>query len=61
LKNVVPNPTFEYYGTDEYFVYDKRGYAYLVHQLAKGFLKHDKRSNDSNIVDPRLKLNKVNK
>ena len=55
LKNVIPNPTFEYYGYDEYFVADKRGYVYLLHQLANSFLKHD----DEKIIDSRLKLNKV--
>ena len=55
LKNVILNPTFEYYGYDEYFVADKRGYVYLLRQLAKSFLKHD----DENIIDSRLKLNKV--
>ena len=55
LKNVIPNPTFEYYGYDGYYVADKRGYVYLLHQLANSFLKHD----DEKIIDSRLKLNKV--
>lgn len=55
LKNVQPNPTFVYFGDDEYFVADKRGYVYLLDQLAKDFLKHDNKS----ITDSRLKLKKV--
>lgn len=55
LKNVQPNPTFVYYGEDEYFVADSRGYVYLLDQLAKEFLQND----DTNIIDSRLKLEKV--
>ena len=55
LKNVIPNPTFEYYGYDEYLVADKRGYVHLLHQLAKEFLEYD----NETITDSRVKLNQV--
>ncbi|KAI5065858.1 hypothetical protein GOP47_0018482 [Adiantum capillus-veneris] len=55
LKNVLPNPTFDYYGDSEYFVCDKRGYSYLPEQLAREFLKHD----NEKFIDSRLKLQKV--
>ncbi|KAI5078844.1 hypothetical protein GOP47_0006515 [Adiantum capillus-veneris] len=55
LKNAQPTPTFVYYGDDEYFVADKRGYVHILHELAKGFLKH----NNDSIMDSRLKLKKV--
>eukprot|EP01018_Ginkgo_biloba_P022631 Gb_10592 [translate_table: standard] len=55
LKNVEPIPTYEYFGEDEYFVADSRGYEYLVHILAMEFLQ----TNNSSIVDDRLQINKV--
>ncbi|MCO5604637.1 hypothetical protein L7F22_058807 [Adiantum nelumboides] len=55
LKNAQPTRTFVYYGDDEYFVADKRGYVHILHELAKTFLKH---SNNS-ITDSRLELKKV--
>lgn len=37
LKNVEPIATFEYYGEDEYFVADSRGYEHVVQRLARSF------------------------
>jgi hypothetical protein len=56
LRNVIPNPTFEYYGTDEYLVADSRGYVHLLHELAKDFLEHD---SNGTITDTRLQLDKA--
>eukprot|EP00252_Welwitschia_mirabilis_P025972 TRINITY_DN8314_c0_g1_i1.p1 TRINITY_DN8314_c0_g1~~TRINITY_DN8314_c0_g1_i1.p1 ORF type:complete len:528 (-),score=50.91 TRINITY_DN8314_c0_g1_i1:115-1668(-) len=56
LKNVEPIHTFEYYGEDEYFVADSRGYEHIVHSLAKEFLNLSK---NGWITDNRLQLNKV--
>jgi hypothetical protein len=53
---VIPNPTFEYYGTDEYLVADSRGYVHLLHELAKDFLEHD---SNGTITDTRLQLDKA--
>ena len=55
LKNVLPNPTFDEFGEDEYFVADSRGYEHIVHKIAQEFLV----SSNENISDNRLKLNKV--
>ncbi|MCO5553578.1 hypothetical protein L7F22_007101 [Adiantum nelumboides] len=55
LKNAQPTRTFVYYGDDEYFVADKRGYVHILHELAKDFLKH----NNNSITDSRLELKKV--
>ncbi|GLJ18931.1 hypothetical protein SUGI_0338570 [Cryptomeria japonica] len=54
LKNVEPNPTFEEFGEDEYFIADSRGYEYIVHRIAQEFLH----SANGSISNPRLKLNK---
>ncbi|GLJ36664.1 hypothetical protein SUGI_0737610 [Cryptomeria japonica] len=55
LKNVEPNPTFEEFGENEYFIADSRGYEFIVHKIAQEFLH----SANGSISDPRLKLNKV--
>lgn len=55
LKNVLPNPTFDDFGEDEYFVADSRGYEYIVHKIAQEFLD----SHNGDISDNRLKLNQV--
>lgn len=55
LKNVEPIATFEYYGDDEYFVADSRGYEYIAHKLAQEFLE----SHNGTITDDRLKLRKI--
>jgi polyamine oxidase len=55
LNNVEPIATFEYYGDDEYFVADSRGYEYIVHRLAEEFLE----SHNGSISDDRLKLMKI--
>ncbi|GLJ21400.1 hypothetical protein SUGI_0393990 [Cryptomeria japonica] len=55
LKNVEPNPPFEEFGEDEYFIADSRGYECIVHGIAHEFLH----SANGSISDPRLKLNKV--
>ncbi|GLJ36654.1 hypothetical protein SUGI_0737400 [Cryptomeria japonica] len=55
LMNVEPIATFEDFGDDSYFIADSRGYEHVVHQLAKRFLK----SKNGDIIDKRLKLNKV--
>ena len=55
LKNVLPNPTFDEFGKDEYLVGDNLGYEYIVHKIAQEFLD----SSNENISDNRLKLNKV--
>jgi len=55
LKNVEPVATFEYYGDDEYFVADSRGYEYIAHKLAQEFLE----SHNGTITDDRLKFRKV--
>jgi polyamine oxidase len=55
LKNVEPIATFEYYGEDEYFVADSRGYEHIVHKLAEEFLQ----CHNGSISDEHLKLNQV--
>lgn len=57
MQNCVPLPTFSDFGDDVYFVADQRGYESVVYHLAGQYLKTDK---SGKIVDPRLKLNKVN-
>ncbi|XP_006856901.2 polyamine oxidase [Amborella trichopoda] len=55
LKNVEPISTMSYYGEDEQFVADERGYEYLVHRLAGEFME----TNSGNVTDKRLHLEKV--
>ncbi|KAL6010988.1 hypothetical protein ACLOJK_001432 [Asimina triloba] len=56
LQNTEPLPTFANFGEDLYFVADPRGYESVVHHIAGQFLKTD---SAGNIIDPRLKFNKV--
>eukprot|EP00253_Pinus_taeda_P006421 PITA_06421 len=55
LKNVEPIATFEYYGDDEYFVADRRGYEHIIHKLAEEFLQ----CHNGSISDEHLKFNQV--
>ena len=38
LKNVLPNPTFDEFGEDEYSVGDSLGYEHIIHKIAQEFL-----------------------
>lgn len=55
LKSVIPLQTHTYYGPNERFVADERGYEQLVHGLGGKFLK----SVDGRLTDGRLILRKV--
>ncbi|XP_047074288.1 polyamine oxidase 1-like [Lolium rigidum] len=56
LQNTEPTATFADFGEDAHFVADQRGFETLVYHIAGQYLSTD---NAGNIVDPRLKLNKV--
>ncbi|CAO2141379.1 unnamed protein product [Urochloa humidicola] len=56
LQNTMPLPTFKNFGDDVYFVADQRGYESVVYYIAGKYLKTNK---SGDIVDKRLRLNKV--
>ncbi|CAN6299955.1 unnamed protein product [Urochloa humidicola] len=55
-QNTMPLPTFKNFGDDVYFVADQRGYESVVYYIAGKYLRTNK---SGDIVDPRLRLNKV--
>jgi polyamine oxidase len=56
LQNTEPTATFADFGEDAHFVADQRGFETIIHHIAGQYLTTD---NAGNIVDSRLKLNKV--
>lgn len=57
LQNTEPLPTAADFGEDNHFVADQRGFEAIIYHIARQYLSSDRKS--GNIVDPRLKLNKV--
>ncbi|EPS72582.1 polyamine oxidase, partial [Genlisea aurea] len=55
MAEVEPISTYVDFGEREFLVADERGYEHLLYHMAKCFL----RSSDGQILDSRLKLNKV--
>ncbi|KAF3548156.1 hypothetical protein DY000_02000540 [Brassica cretica] len=55
MAEVEPISTYVDFGEREYLVADERGYESLLYKMAEGFLY----TSDGNILDNRLKLNKV--
>ncbi|KAF7110073.1 hypothetical protein CFC21_110228 [Triticum aestivum] len=56
LQGTEPTATFADFGDDANFVADQRGFETLIYHIAGQYLRSDK---SGNIVDPRVKLNKV--
>ncbi|VAI90143.1 unnamed protein product [Triticum turgidum subsp. durum] len=56
LQGTEPTATFADFGDDAHFVADQRGFETLIYHIAGQYLRSDK---SGNIVDPRVKLNKV--
>lgn len=52
---VEPIATYTDFGEHEYLVADERGYEHVLYKMAEGFLLTE----NGDIVDSRLKLNKV--
>ncbi|KAG6630298.1 polyamine oxidase 1-like [Carya illinoinensis] len=55
MAEVEPISTYVDFGEQEYLVADERGYEYLLYKMAEDFLF----TSEGNILDSRLKLNKV--
>ncbi|XP_048543549.1 polyamine oxidase 7-like [Triticum urartu] len=56
LQGTEPTATFADFGDDAHFVADQRGFETLIYHIAGQYLRSDK---SGNIIDPRVKLNKV--
>lgn len=54
-SEVEPISTYVDFGEREYLVADERGYESLLYKMSEGFLY----TSDGNVLDNRLKLNKV--
>ncbi|KAG8391207.1 hypothetical protein BUALT_Bualt01G0163800 [Buddleja alternifolia] len=59
MAEVEPIPTYVDFGEREFLVADERGYEHLLHKMAQTFLFTSEEEEEGQILDTRLKLNKV--